>query len=131
VNALKHLYSGRLNRQTYFGGFVLCILVFIAEAFLEGLILRILGITDDKAIIDKLYFVQWVSIILIQSSLYVRRLHDIGSSGKWFLLLYIPLVALIIGLLPGEQKKNKYGPQPTPEFNLLSLFLGGNGHDLK
>jgi uncharacterized membrane protein YhaH (DUF805 family) len=45
-----------------------------------------------------------------------RRLHDIGRSGRWHLLLFIPFVGwftyLVFVCLPGHPDDNRYGPDP-------------------
>jgi len=46
----------------------------------------------------------------------VRRLHDIGKSGWWFFITFIPLVGgilLLIWFCANSQKgKNKWGTNP-------------------
>ncbi len=49
----------------------------------------------------------------------VRRLHDLGWSGWWYLVLFIPfvgglaaLVMLIAFMMRGNVGPNKYGPDP-------------------
>jgi uncharacterized membrane protein YhaH (DUF805 family) len=46
----------------------------------------------------------------------IRRLHDIGNSGWFVLLLLIPVVGIIILIvlwcMDSEQGTNKYGPNP-------------------
>jgi len=45
----------------------------------------------------------------------VRRLHDTGRTGWWFLLLFVPLggiAVLIFMCLDGEFGSNDYGPNP-------------------
>lgn len=46
----------------------------------------------------------------------VRRLHDSGHSGWWYLICFVPyvgsLVLLIFMLLEGQPGDNKYGPAP-------------------
>lgn len=64
----------------------------------------------------------WLSVIyslavLVPSlAVIVRRLHDIGKSGGWFFISFVPFVGGIILLVfecmdsqPGE---NAYGPNP-------------------
>jgi len=45
-----------------------------------------------------------------------RRLHDSGKSGWWQMFVLIPvagwLVLVIFFLLPGDSKKNRFGPAP-------------------
>jgi uncharacterized membrane protein YhaH (DUF805 family) len=57
----------------------------------------------------------WVVNIPPWVALSVRRLHDIGKSGKWFLVTLIPLGILVIffwALRPGIRGPNEYGPDP-------------------
>ena len=46
----------------------------------------------------------------------IRRLHDIGKSGWWYLLALIPLIGTIILLVwcarEGDYGDNAYGPDP-------------------
>ena len=46
-------------------------------------------------------------------ALSVRRLHDIGKSGWWLLLVFTVIGILLIifwGCQPGDRSTNKYGP---------------------
>lgn len=49
-------------------------------------------------------------------SISVRRLHDLGKSGWWLLLLLIPIVGLVVILywacLPGDDGDNRFGSNP-------------------
>lgn len=46
----------------------------------------------------------------------VRRLHDLGKSGWWFLIGLVPLIGGIVLLVwfctEGEEASNQYGPNP-------------------
>jgi len=57
----------------------------------------------------------------------VRRLHDLGKSGWWLLIILIPLLGIIVFLIfmatEGEQLSNQYGDVPTNTFE-----QGGNIH---
>ena len=54
--------------------------------------------------------------LLLPLSLRTRRLHDIGMSGWWQLLLFVPylgeLALFICTLLPGTEGENRFGEQP-------------------
>ena len=49
--------------------------------------------------------------------LFVRRLHDVGLSGWFWPLALLPFVGaifvLIVGLLPSENKDNRFGKKPS------------------
>ena len=44
----------------------------------------------------------------------IRRLHDIGRSGWWLLVLVVPLLGIVVfvywACLRGDQLANRYGP---------------------
>ena len=51
--------------------------------------------------------------------LVIRRLHDIGRSGWWWLLVFIPFVNFIMGIYlmsqKGETGPNRFGPDPLQQ----------------
>jgi uncharacterized membrane protein YhaH (DUF805 family) len=56
----------------------------------------------------------------------IRRLHDIGKSGWYFLLAFIPcvggIILLVFALTPGDTYDNEYGRDPkTDEANMLGI----------
>ena len=62
-------------------------------------------------------YVLTLLIHLIPSlGLVVRRLHDVGKSGWFFLISLIPLVGaiwlLVLFCTEGNSEENKYGPSP-------------------
>lgn len=60
----------------------------------------------------------WGLLILLPSwGLMFRRLHDIGRSGWWWLLGFIPIIGQIILIVwwcqPSQPGDNQYGPEPN------------------
>lgn len=59
-----------------------------------------------------------LSLLLFVPSLAVavRRLHDTGRSGWWFLIVFVPLIGWLILLMfyfgDGERGPNRFGPDP-------------------
>jgi len=55
-------------------------------------------------------------MILPNLAVSTRRLHDIGRTGWWILIMLIPLIGLIVLLIfysqKGTQGENKHGPNP-------------------
>ena len=48
----------------------------------------------------------------------VRRLHDVGKSGWWFFIAFIPLVGaiwLLVLMCTDSVEDNEYGPNPKGE----------------
>jgi len=58
----------------------------------------------------------WSLVVLVPSiSVCVRRLHDVGKSGWWYLFLALPLVGSIILLIQfckDSTEPNQWGPNP-------------------
>ena len=62
----------------------------------------------------------WTLITFIPSlALSVRRLHDIGKSGWFLLIMFIPLIGLIILIVwactDSQPGTNEWGPNPKEE----------------
>ena len=61
-----------------------------------------------------LLLLKFVIQIPLGACITVRRLHDLGFSGWWYLLMWPPLIDLICNIFlvlwPGDKKDTKYGP---------------------
>lgn len=58
-----------------------------------------------------------LALLLPSLGLMVRRLHDIGKSGWWWFLSFIPLVGVIVLIVwfckNSDMAPNQYGPVPN------------------
>ncbi len=70
-------------------------------------------------LVPMLLFVSWgydLITVIPCVSLGVRRLHDIGRSGWWWLLVFVPLIGAIMLIYwfvqEGDRFQNDYGPDP-------------------
>ena len=60
-------------------------------------------------------FLYGIAAIIPSLAVSVRRLHDIGRSGWWLLISFIPFggfVLLVFYVLDGTPGPNEYGPDP-------------------
>lgn len=106
-------FSGRSRRKEYwifnlFNAIVAIVLVLLAVAFSdEG---------KPSTIPFFLVFVYGAVIFIPSLSVTIRRLHDIGKSGWWYFIGFIPLIGAIIlfvfTLLDGEPNANQWGLDP-------------------
>ena len=127
-------FKGRIGRARFWFGYVSIFLLFL----LVAMVLSLLEPTDQAAIRDAaghkkavltipqgillviyLMFSAWTTIAVC-----AKRFHDLGRSGWWYLIGLIPilgplLLLIWLGVLPGDQGANAYGPpvvgapQPT------------------
>lgn len=101
-------FKGRTNRKVFW--------LFSLNVLILNLILSyIIHKFDFIGIIAGIVFSLFMFFPTL--SLDVRRLHDVGFSGWWVLIFFIPLfgfIALIVfACIPGTQGENKYGPVPA------------------
>lgn len=62
-----------------------------------------------------------LAVLLPSLGVLVRRLHDTGRSGWWFLLAFIPVIGTIILLVfmcQDSKEDNQYGPNPKTGANV-------------
>jgi uncharacterized membrane protein YhaH (DUF805 family) len=98
------MFSGRISRSSYLIGLVLA---FVAPFSV------VWGVFPNNAGAVGIAFVIWTFAKL---SLHVRRLHDIGWSGRWVLVELFPPVGLVLAFVliffPGMREGNRYGGPP-------------------
>lgn len=112
INVLKKYaqFTGRSSRAEYWffvlGSTILSTLL----SFFDSILYKYLGF----AVLGSLYF---LAIIVPSIAVGVRRLHDVGKSGKMVLVSLIPIVGpiwlLILMIQPSQSEQNEYGPVPS------------------
>ena len=93
---------------------------------LGGIIVYMIGMLIDKESSQEIFIIGIVVVVLLSIAvlfviymsvcLCIRRCHDIGLSGWWAVLVFIPYIDLLMGLFlifkKGQQRDNIYGPMP-------------------
>ena len=109
-------FSGRARRKEYWM-FVLFNFIFVIVAMILD---NILGLTFKVAgqsmFYGWLYLAYCLAVFIPNLAVCVRRLHDIGKSGWYYFLAFIPLIGAIILLVwacfDSQAGENKWGPNP-------------------
>jgi uncharacterized membrane protein YhaH (DUF805 family) len=85
-------------------------------AVLIGFSIGVVNLQSDDAALRRVVAPVVLIVAIIILSTEVSRFHDIGWSGWFVLLMFVPLLNLIIFLLlvlvPGQKTNNKYGDPP-------------------
>ncbi len=114
-------FTGRARRMEFW--------VFTLVSLVISLLLNVLdsalhlGSMLDVGVLGLLYS---LAVLLPSLAVSVRRLHDIGRTGWWLLLAFIPVIGWIVLLvfhaLAGDRQPNAYGPDPktADPFTALS-----------
>jgi uncharacterized membrane protein YhaH (DUF805 family) len=110
-------FTGRSRRSEYWLVQLFLVLTNIAVAVID---LILMDGDVDRFIANGgggIVGLVWIVVTIVPAlAVLVRRLHDIGRSGWWALIGFVPIVGAIVLLVftvsdtaPGE---NKYGPSP-------------------
>ncbi len=114
LKVLKHYrqFTGRAQRAEFWYFTLFNLLIIIALAIVDTLI-GTYSVETGYGLLSGLYM---LGVLLPGIAVAVRRLHDTGRSGWWYLLVLIPLIGALVLIFffvkdsqPGE---NQYGPNP-------------------
>lgn len=131
MKILSILFQGRINRSQWLVGklyAILGVLVSLLAMVLFYILAR--NFFNDEVAYFLAQVLFWLSVAfigLIQISLDVRRLHDIGKDWQWALFSYVFLPALIPYLLvlafkAGLPGSNEHGNSPTERRSMRMIF---------
>ena len=105
-------FSGRARRQEYW--------LFVLFNIIAGIIINVIGGVlagatgvEAFAYLGAIYS---LALLIPGFAVFVRRMHDIGKSGWWFLIALVPFVGVIVLIvfccLDSKPGDNDYGPNP-------------------
>jgi len=114
---IKNLFTGRLARLQFLTGNII-----VNFSFFLFLNYYFSNFRYD------LWVVLWILFavaVFFSFSFIVRRLHDIGSSGRWSVIFLLPFINIIfiifLLLIPGKEEENRYGKRKK---KIISALLG-------
>lgn len=119
ISAFKNYanFSGRTSRMEYWI-FVLYNMFFAVFCLILD---NLTGLAFEGIGIGALYILYATLVLVPGLAIMVRRLHDIGQSGKMVLLAFLPVIGtiwlLVLFFRAGDEGDNRYGPNTyTYEF---------------
>ncbi|WP_454917840.1 DUF805 domain-containing protein [Xanthobacter sediminis] len=128
------VFQGRATRSEFWWFELFLVLVGLAVPLISVLLMGPVvteHVTIDDGAMGHGWGVMWamgsvgvlphlVNLLLLLPALAVsvRRLHDVGRSGWWVLIIFLPLIGFLVLLFwavqPSEPRDNAYGPAPYP-----------------
>ncbi len=117
-------FSGREGRKVFIIGYLSALTLLCVFAFLFGFIVKSFSVDESFSMVV-LGFLSFPVLGFI-ICLAVRRLHDIGFSGWWYLAMVffnlVPFLGRVLTLIflvmlasiPGDKQDNKYGEAFKP-----------------
>lgn len=101
-------FSGRARRPEYWYFSLFLFLVSIVLALIDVFVLKMPDYTPLSSVFS-------LAMLLPGVGVSIRRLHDIGRTGWWLLIAFIPLIGIIVLIYwacqPSEPQANAYGPE--------------------
>ena len=105
-------FSGRARRSEYWYFALFNIIFLIVAMALDNL----LGTTVPPMPYGAFYIIYGMLVLIPGLAVFVRRMHDLGKSGTYIFLAFIPLIGaiwlLVLLITEGEAGDNKYGADP-------------------
>ena len=111
-------FNGRATRSDYWYFVLFYLLISIVLSLIDLYAINpVLGMTPEEAARGGILSVVFaLAMLLPQIGLGIRRLHDIGKSGWWYLLILIPLIGTLVLLFffvtDSQIGDNEYGANP-------------------
>ncbi|QYJ69193.1 DUF805 domain-containing protein [Flavobacterium litorale] len=107
-------FKGRARRSEYWYFVLFNIIVGIVLGIIDTYLLNM----EDFSPLANIYNL----VILIPSiAVSVRRLHDVGKSGWYYLLILLPIIGwiwlLVLFVTDGDNGPNEYGEDPKADYS--------------
>ncbi len=107
-------FKGRARRKEYWMFYLFYALFYMCATIID----MVLG--SDIGGIGIIGWIFLLATCVPYIAVTVRRLHDIGKSGWWILIGFIPLIGgiwlFVLTLLDSQPGENKWGPNPKGEY---------------
>lgn len=106
------VFSGRARRKEYWMYVLFGVLFSVVAIILDN----VLGLASEESGYGLIYVIYGLATMIPGLAVSVRRLHDTGKSGWYFLVSLIPLIGgiwlLILMATAGDTGENEYGADP-------------------
>lgn len=106
------VFNGRARRKEYWFFFLFNIIINIILATIDG----VTGSFNPEIGLGLLGGIYTLAVITPSVAVSMRRLHDIGRSGWWLLIAFIPfigpIVLLVFMIKDSKPGQNQYGDNP-------------------
>ena len=121
LDTVKNRYAdfkGRATRSDYWYFILFSVIISIVLTLIDTYAVNpLLGMTPEEAAKGGILSVVFALAMLFpQIGVGVRRLHDIGKSGWWYLIILIPILGVLVLLFffvtDSQAGENKYGANP-------------------
>lgn len=115
------VFKGRATRSEYWYFTLFNILAVLGFCLID----QMMGTFNFDVGYGLLSAIYTLAMILPGLGVSIRRLHDTGRSGWWFLITIIPVIGLLVflyfALLDSDPDSNDYGVSPKYKYTLQNI----------
>ena len=124
------VFSGRARRKEFWYFSLVSFIIVLVLTVLDNQLGSFHRATDLGLFVSLYY----LAVLIPNIAVTVRRVHDIGRSGWWLLIVFIPIVGIIVlfvfMVLDSQPGSNQFGPNPKGEDIAPAMDSGmGMGSD--
>jgi uncharacterized membrane protein YhaH (DUF805 family) len=109
------VFTGRARRREFWYFALFNFFVQFAILLVVSLLLTLSG-QYNQLTVDYVSGLYSLAVLFPSVGVAIRRLHDIGASGWWLLIIFIPFLGatalLVMYCLDSQPGTNQYGPNP-------------------
>ena len=109
-------FNGRARRKEYWMWILYCTIILLISMALDNLFGLTFEFLGQDLGYGWLYLIFGIIQFIPGLAVVVRRLHDVGKSGWYYLIILIPLIGfiwiLVLLCTDGVKEENKWGTNP-------------------
>ena len=109
-------FNGRARRKEYWMWTLYCTIILLISMALDNLFGLTFELLGQDLGYGWLYLIFGIIQFIPGLAVVVRRLHDVGKSGWYYLIILIPLIGfiwiLVLLCTDGVKEENKWGTNP-------------------
>ncbi|MDX6263155.1 MAG: hypothetical protein QOH84_4843 [Kribbellaceae bacterium] len=107
------VFSGRARRKEFWMFTLISVIISIVLSIIDRILGTSYGYNNSNGVLQSIY---GLLVLLPSIAVSIRRLHDTGRSGWWYLINLVPcvgwIVFLVFAIQEGNAGDNEYGPDP-------------------
>lgn len=112
-------FTGRTRRRDFWMYSLFTALLSLVLSFVDSILGLNIGASEGSEGFGVLSLILSLALFIPGLAIMARRLHDIGRSGWWMLIILIPFIGAIVlfvfEVLDSQPVDNKWGPDPKAE----------------
>ena len=109
-------FNGRARRKEYWMWTLYCTIILLVSMVFDNLFGLTFELLGEDLGYGWLYLIFGIIQFIPGLAVVVRRLHDVGKSGWYYLIILIPLIGfiwiLVLLCTDGVKEENKWGTNP-------------------